>query len=202
MKTKGVQNNLFFYAIIDIGDFMNNVETMYDILMNDNVVESINENLSTLLILIPELKPTIGFDHQHPHHHLDVWNHTLLAVSMSAKDFDIRLILLLHDIGKPFCYQEVDGIKHFHGHAEKSSLMSEKILERLGFTKEKTNELCKVIKCHDTPLNDKDLQENLELSLKRYEVQKCDALAHHPDRLEKRMTYLIKIGEKIKNKKK
>ena len=27
--------------------------------------------------VIPELKNTIGFEHKHPHHHLDVWQHTL-----------------------------------------------------------------------------------------------------------------------------
>ena len=53
----------------------------------------------------------IGFEHKHPHHHLDVWNHTLLALSYSPKDFDIRLVLLLHDIGKPHSYQD-EEIRH------------------------------------------------------------------------------------------
>ena len=73
-------------------------------MLSDNVVECINNNLDYLLVLVPEIQYMIGFEHKHPHHHLDVWNHTLLALSLSQNDFDIRLCLLLHDIGKPFSY--------------------------------------------------------------------------------------------------
>lgn len=54
-----------------------------DILLSDNVVECINNNLDYLLVLVPEIQYMIGFDQKHPHHHLDVWNHTLLALSLS-----------------------------------------------------------------------------------------------------------------------
>ena len=79
-------------------------EKLYDILLCDDVVGAINDNLEYILKIIPELKDMIGFEHRHPHHHLDVWNHTLLAISYSPKVFDVRLVLLLHDIGKPHCY--------------------------------------------------------------------------------------------------
>lgn len=177
---------------------MTDIETLYNILMTDNVVTNINENLWKVLILIPELKYEIGFEHKHPHHHLDVWNHTLLALSMASFDFDVRLALLLHDIGKPFSYQEEEGIRHFHGHADKSEKMARKILKRLGFNEEKIKDICYLIKYHDLPITDKDLDKNKELSLKRYEIQKCDATAHHPDKLEKRINYLKEVQEKIK----
>ena len=47
-----------------------------EILMEDDIVKSINNNLEELLLLIPEIKYMIGFEHKHPHHHLDVWEHT------------------------------------------------------------------------------------------------------------------------------
>ncbi|MBE6151307.1 MAG: HD domain-containing protein [Firmicutes bacterium] len=177
---------------------MNDISFLYSILMTDQVEETVKENQIELFKIIPELKYEVGFDHKHPHHHLDVWNHTLLALSLSIKDFDIRLVLLLHDIGKPFSYQEEDGIRHFHNHAEKSEKISKKILKRLGFKKEKIKELTTLIKYHDTEITDEDLNKNPELTLKRYEIQKCDALAHHPKKLEKRKKYLDEIKEKIK----
>ena len=102
-----------------------------DILLSDDVVFSIRYNISYLLDKIPEIKYMMGFDQKNPHHHLDVWNHTLLALSLSKKDFDVRLSLLLHDIGKPFSYTDGD-VRHFDGHAKVSSLMSVDILKRLG----------------------------------------------------------------------
>ena len=79
---------------------------LYDILLAEDVVLAIKNNMDYLLDIIPELKYMMGFDHKHPHHHLDVWNHTLYALSLSKRDFDVRFALLLHDIGKPFSYQE------------------------------------------------------------------------------------------------
>lgn len=179
---------------------MNNIEIMYDILMNDNVVESINENLGTILMLIPELKPTIGFEHKHPHHHLDVWDHTLYALGQSIKDFDVRLTLLLHDIGKPHSYQEKDGIRHFKGHPKESKKMTKKILKRLGFNNLYNKKICYLVGKHDEPITNKDINKYPELTNKRFEIQRCDALAHHPDKLEKRINYLNYIREKIKVK--
>lgn len=70
----------------------------------------------------------IGFDHKHPHHHLDVWEHTLYALDMSDKDFDLRLTLPFHDIGKPFSFVEKNGIRYFHNHPYISQNMTKIIL--------------------------------------------------------------------------
>lgn len=170
---------------------------LYEILCSENVVESINNNLEYLLGIIPEISYMIGFEHKHPHHHLDVWNHTLLALSMSDNDFDIRLSLLLHDIGKPFCYQESDGIRNFRGHPQKSAEISYKILNRLNFNDEFIERICFYIRNHDNPLEEQFIIDNREASIKIFKIQECDALAHHPEKLEKRRQYLKKIKDQI-----
>lgn len=170
--------------------------SLQEVLLADDVVESINNNMEYLLKIIPEIKYCIGFEQNHPHHHLDVWNHTLLALSQSEKDFDIRLCLLLHDIGKPFSYQD-EEIRHFKNHAKVSSEMSKEILHRLGYDEEYINYICYLIENHDTKILDEQIKNNYEISLKLYKIQKCDALAHHPDKLEKRKIYLNEIQEKI-----
>ena len=121
-----------------------------------------------ILDLIPELKNTIGFEKKNPHHHLDVWNHTLLALSLSEKDFDIRLCLLLHDIGKPFSYQD-EEVRHFHGHPEVSNKMSLEILNRLGYGEDfinlnkKLSGIVKTLPLYGRALSD-DIKKRLDHS--------------------------------------
>ena len=169
---------------------------LYNILMKDDVVISIRENQDTLLKIIPEIKPMIGFLHNHPHHHLDVYEHTLLALSLSEKDFEERLCLLLHDIGKPFSYQDLE-VRHFKGHSSVSSNMSYEILNRIGYNKDFIDEVCFLIKYHDTPITTFDIENNYDLTLKRYSIQVKDILAHNPKQLGKRIDYLKDIANKL-----
>jgi len=171
-------------------------EKLYNILYSNDIITAINYNLDDILNLIPELKNIIGFEHNHPHHHLDVWNHTLLALSYSPKNFDIRVLLLLHDIGKPYSYQDED-VRHFRGHPKISAIMSSNILKRLNFNEEEIFKLCYLIQEHDTPITDEEITNDIELALIKFKIQCCDALAHNPSKLEKRIKYLLDINEKI-----
>ena len=170
-----------------------NMDKFYDIMMDKDIVKSINSNLDFITILIPEINNMIGFEHKHPHHHLDVWEHTLYALSLSLPNFDVRISLLLHDIGKPFSYIEKNGVRHFPNHANVSALISNKTLERLGFDKEYIDKICYLIKFHDTPITAKNIINNYDLSSTLYKIQECDALAHNPEKLEKREEYLKKV---------
>ena len=169
---------------------------LQEILESENVIEEIDSNMEYLLTIIPEIKNMIDFPHNHPHHHLDVWEHTKLALSLSENDFEIRLALLLHDIGKPFSYQD-EEIRHFHGHAEKSSEMAKVILKRLNFQDEFINKISKLIELHDTEITKEDIEKYYDFTLKRYEIQRCDALAHHPEKIDKRKDYLEKIKKML-----
>ncbi|MBR3660884.1 MAG: HD domain-containing protein [Bacilli bacterium] len=169
---------------------------LQEILLSENVVDIINDNIYYLQQIIPEIKYCIGFDQNHPHHHLDVWEHTLLALSMSEKDFDIRLCLLLHDIGKPFSYQD-EEVRHFKNHAKVSAEMSKEILQRLGYDEKYVSYICSLIEKHDTMIDDNNIKNNYEFYLKLFKIQKCDALAHHPDKLEKRKEYLDQLQKKL-----
>lgn len=168
-----------------------------DVLTSEEVVEKIKNNLDELLEIIPEIKKMIGFEHKHPHHHLDVWNHTLLALSLSDNDFEIRLVLLLHDIGKPYHYQDGE-IRHFEGHSKVSKEISLNILKRLNYTDKFIEEVCYLIEKHDDLITSEDIKNNYDLAYKRYLIQECDALAHHPEKLEKRIKYLEKTKNKFK----
>lgn len=174
--------------------------SLNEILLSDDVVGSINDNMDYLLQIIPEIKSSIGFSQNHPHHHLDVWNHTLLALSLSENDFDIRLCLLLHDIGKPFSYQD-EEVRHFRNHAAVSANMSKIILKRLGFDDGYIKYVCYLIEHHDTPISNEQIVNDYDLCLKLLKIQRCDALAHNLDKLEKRKKYIDETYKKLTLKK-
>ena len=180
---------------------MDNKVMLNNILTSDNVVKNIRENLDDLIQIIPEIKDMIGFEHKHPHHHLDVWEHTLYALSISPNNFDIRLALLLHDIGKPHSYQEGE-VRHFKGHPEKSKDISKLILLRCGYEEEYINYICEIIARHDTPLTKNCIFGNEEMSKIIFEVQKCDAMAHNPSKNKKRIEYISTINSIFNEKEK
>jgi len=172
---------------------------LYKILMSEDIVNSIRDNYDCLIKIIPEINDMVGFEHKHPHHHLDVWEHTLLALSMSHNDFVIRLSLLLHDIGKPHSCIEGE-VRHFYKHPQASCYISYKILKRLGYEDDFINKVCCLILKHDTPIEENDIKNNYELCKLLYQIQYCDALAHAPDKLEKRKMYLKKIEKRLYDK--
>lgn len=171
-----------------------------ELLMGEDVVSNIREHLPFLLEKIPELKPCIGFPQNHPHHHLDVWEHTLCALQLCPDDFELRLVLLLHDIGKPFSYQDEEGVRHFHGHPTKSREIAEPILKRLGYPDSFCREVLSLIEEHDMEITKEDILKNYDYQYKRYLIQRCDALAHHPEKLEKRKRYLEDVFQYFKKR--
>lgn len=81
---------------------------------------------------IPELAPLHGFDQKSPHHIHDVWTHTTYAVEAIDPEPVLRLVMLLHDVGKPACFfTDENGVGHFYGHAEAGERLADAILRRL-----------------------------------------------------------------------
>ena len=190
-------NASFFYSIkYGIIELYKRVYMdLESILTSENIEEEIRYNEDYIFSLIPELKYEVGFEQKHPHHSFDVWNHTIEALKHIEPNFELRLIVLLHDIGKPFSYQDgEDGVRHFKGHTKKSREISEGILTRLNI--EPKEEIRYVIENHDTPI-DTNTIKNRELEIKRLKIQYADAYAHSPSTIQKRILKLNAIKELI-----
>ena len=169
-----------------------------EILNEENTVEAINGNLEYITAEIPEIKNMIGFEHKHPHHHLDVWEYTLAVIqNLNTKDVELNMAALLHDIGKPFSYQEKE-VRHFHGHPEVSYKMAKEILTRLGYEEDFIKKVTYLVETHDTVINLHDLDNDFEIIQKRLQLQYADAKAHHPNKIAKRIAFLDSIKEQLK----
>ncbi len=102
---------------------------------------------------IPQLKPSIGFAHDNPHHRYDVWTHTCQTVALCGEDPVVRLAALLHDVGKPFCFsRDENGMGHFYGHAAQSVEIASDIMKTLRFDSKTIHEVETLIRWHDVPI--------------------------------------------------
>ena len=164
--------------------------SLEELLNNTNIVMTINQNMDTLLCYIPEIEEMIGFDQKHPHHHYDLWNHTLLALYIAEEngflDYDVRLALLL------------DGdIRHYYNHSLYSAKIAKSFFKKTGYSKQFIKMVLFLIKNHDCPISDILIDKDPLLAKKLYEVQYCDSLAHNPKYLKKRLDYLSGTKTKL-----
>lgn len=181
---------------------MNNDREILEQILNCDTISKNEEQI--IFKIIPELIDEKDFAQNNPWHIYDVWNHTKKVIQVSKPDKKIRLVLLLHDIGKPHSYQDDEnGVRHFKGHSQKSADISYQILKRLGYSEEDINEICFLIANHDKTIQTETInQENLKTMQKLLYIQYCDASGYNPeyiqgvyDRLDNIFSYL-KLYEK------
>lgn len=111
------------------------------------------EYRDVIAVIIPELKKTFDFDQNNKHHIYTVYDHMAYAVGYAECEPDIRLALLLHDIGKPDTYfTDSNGVGHFYGHGEVSAEIALPILERLRLSREMINTVYTLVRYHDCPI--------------------------------------------------
>ena len=102
--------------------------------------------------IIPEIRAMIEFEQNNPYHYLDVWKHTVTSVTNAPIDVILRLTMLFHDIAKPECYSEAEGVGHFHGHPQTGSRIAGKILSRLRYDNCTTRTIKQLIFYHDVEI--------------------------------------------------
>ena len=137
-------------------------------------------------VFLPEIAPMQGFEQHNPHHIYDVWEHTLVAMTCVPPTVVLRMAILLHDIGKPSCFEiGEDGIGHFRGHPKVSAVMAETILSRLKVDTDTRETVVLLVKAHDVPLD--PVFKNVRRRLAQYgeekvrlllEVKRADISAH------------------------
>ena len=135
---------------------------------------AILDKLKLLEIIFPEIKPMRGIG-QGPYHHLDVWQHTLetlnqfelILKSIRQEEINnylkqevsglrkrsslLKLVCILHDVGKPKALRREKGKIIFHGHERIGLGLARIIWRRLKLSNDEGRSLERIILCHLRP---------------------------------------------------
>ncbi len=101
-------------------------------------------------VFLPEFDVAMETPQNHPHHCYCVGEHILQSMLHIEPRKELRLAMLLHDIGKPATLvTDEAGLTHFHGHEAVSERMAKDILRRLRFDNDTTDTVCRLVREHD-----------------------------------------------------
>lgn len=139
-------------------------------------------------VFIPEIEKEIGFDQQNYHHIYSLWEHTAYAVHNASDDIFVRLCMLFHDCGKPFCQSfDEDGTAHYYSHSKISAELTRQAFSRLKSDKKTAETVVTLVENHDAPIPDSE--KLIKRRLRRFgeenffrliEVHKADTSALNP----------------------
>lgn len=167
----------------------------------EGLADQIRAAQSIFMAVLPELRPMVGFRQNNRYHVYDVWQHTLAALAAADRDGGdgiVRLAVLFHDIGKPYCYTEDEkGTGHFYGHGAVSTEIADRVLRRLQFDDGAREKITELIKYHDADLRSahrsvrKWLGRLGEEQLRRLiEVHRCDIFGQNPQMIRERIAQI------------
>ncbi|HST16519.1 MAG TPA: HD domain-containing protein [Gaiellaceae bacterium] len=113
-----------------------------------------------LVVLLPELERSIGFDQESAYHGLTVDEHTFAVVQAAADagfPLRVRLAALFHDAGKPYvAWRGKDGRLHYYAKAGKAERAHEQVsaeltrdaLARLRYPAETRRRVVQIVRHH------------------------------------------------------
>ncbi len=160
-------------------------EEMYKLIRPPNVSAMIDamDADGVLALVLPELEEGRGME-QPPIHHLTVRDHSLEAMRqmeamlVSPEDAlpalhrrlenylsqplvaeTLLMAALLHDIGKPACYETANGQMSFRGHSQIGAHMADEILKRWAWPSESRRIIVSLINAHLKPFQLSDLMQ-------------------------------------------
>lgn len=176
-------------------------------LCGDNIRYVLVNYSDILEVVLPEIKGMKDFDQHNFHHIYDILTHTAVVTENIPPLPHLRLAALFHDCGKADCFSlDENGTGHFYGHPSISAKKSEAALIRLKSDTATREKVVKLVKVHDTPIEESEriIKKRLrsmgeELFFDLIKLQRADTkglAAEFHDR-EKHFSTLEEMARKI-----
>jgi tRNA nucleotidyltransferase (CCA-adding enzyme) len=144
----------------------------------------------------------IDFDQKNFHHKYDLMRHTAEVVANTPPIKHIRFAALLHDIAKPICQSfDENSVAHYYKYPSIGANIADEIMIRLKADNSTREKVVKLIKWHDTPIDESEriIKRKLRsigksLLFDLYELQKADTLGL-ADEYHNRLPHFKKLKE-------
>ena len=176
--------------IINIGSDNMTYNELLEILLSNDVYESIKQNEKEIFSLIPELNDCKGFNQNNKWHIYDIYEHILHVVKGVDANLYLRLAALFHDMGKVLTYiQDSNGVGHFYNHWNKSVEIFKKYSNNFGLSDEENTLIANLIFYHDVNIERmskneiNDMINNIGVSNIKllFSLKRADLLAQSPE---------------------
>lgn len=172
------------------------------LLCGKNAEEVLLRYREIIAVFIPELRECFDFRQNNPHHFLDVYGHICRSVSYVRPQWQMRLTMLLHDIGKPRMHTVDDnGVSHFKKHQFEGAYMARDILSRLKLDNASARYIFELIWEHDNriPAERKAVKHfmakhGFDFTMDYLEVRRADTYAQSDYKREEKLAELDGIG--------
>lgn len=206
-------------AILDLGDNLKYVamerirDEINKIVVSDNpCCFKLIYELGLMDKIIPEYVDAFNTEQNIKYHQYNVAIHSLKAMTYIENQLDLRLTMLLHDIGKPYTKTvDENRIDHFYGHTKVSAEITKEILIRMKYDHEIISTITCLVKYHNAKINEtkKSIKRYLnkigpDNFLKLLKIKRADNLAKNPKYFENSFERLDNIEmitkEILKNK--
>ncbi len=150
-------------AMLECKNLLKNVseERIYSelckMLCGKNIKQVIMSYCDIFAVIIPEIGIMKNFNQHNFHHKYDLLEHTAVVTENIDPVIHLRLAALLHDIAKPYCMSfDENGIGHFYKHPSIGAAKADTILKNLRADNKTREKVIKLIKWHDTPIEESE----------------------------------------------
>lgn len=101
-------------------------------------------------IVLPEFVAAMETKQENAHHCYSVGEHIIRSMQEVPACKELRLAMLLHDIGKPQCKTtDETGVDHFYRHQQVSADMAKNVLRRLRYDNDTISTVYRLVLYHD-----------------------------------------------------
>src|SRR5699024_5128521 len=123
------------------------------LIFRENIENILTNYIDIVGEFIPELLLLKDFNQNNAYHIYDVLEHTIKSVKYIESDLELKMTMLLHDIGKPLTYSiDSDFIGHFYKHNIVSANLAKDILIRLKYSNKFIDNVKLLIENHDVQI--------------------------------------------------